>query len=394
MTQSTLTGSKGNNGKEGRETQREIRVVEFFCGAGGFSADLPKDLFRILSANDLDHDACESYRANHPNVHVVEGKIEGVNASMMLAGNGDVDLILGGPSCQGFSTVGAKKEDDERNGLFRHYLRLINEIGPKMFVFENVHGFKVMYGGRMFRELRELAGQMGYDLKAAVLDAVNYGVPQHRKRVIIMGVKRGLGLNFGDPDTFSDIMPPTHSGPGLPAALTLRDAISDLPAVDAGGSAAEYVAAPLTEYQGVMREGSTGLTEHVAANHGEGLLGVLRLVPRGGSILDVPEELKRSCFHNSYGRLRWDKPAPTITRNFGTPSSGRNIHPDNDRGLTTREGARLQSFPDGYVFVGSKASKTLQIGNAVPPILGRALCLAARSVILAAEDATLKGVAA
>lgn len=209
---------------------------------------------------------------------------------------------------------------------------------------------------------------LGYNWISSILDASDYGLPQTRLRTIVLASKKGK-LKFPMPDY--------TTYPTLYSKQTKRilwDAISDLPVVDTGDIVNNYATTPSNEYQLLMRQGSKELTEHNVANYGPKMREILSLVPPGGSIEDLPERLRpASYFKNTYARLLPDRPSPTITRNFGTPSSSRCIHPYQPRALTTREGARLQGFPDSYRFVGGKGSKNLQIGNAVPPILGEVI---------------------
>ncbi len=286
------------------------------------------------------------------------------------AGIERVVLLAGGPPCQGFSTVGSKKFHDPRNSLFHEYLRAVKELEPDYVLFENVSGFKNLYEGIIYNLLLSELDSLGYKTASGVLEAADFGLPQFRQRTIVIGWRSRL---------IPVCLPqPTHgvSGDlfGLRPRLTLIDAISDLPAIGVSESASHYHCDPANDYQRVLRRHTTELTEHNAACYGDKMQEILRLVPPGGSVEDLPERLRpKSYFKNTYARLLPDVPSPTITRNFGTPSSSRCIHPYQNRALSTREGARLQGFPDSYLFTGSKTSKNLQIGNAVPPIFGEVI---------------------
>jgi DNA (cytosine-5)-methyltransferase 1 len=322
-------------------------------------------------ANEYEPNFAASYRANHPQAEMICGDITDPGVLAKLAAYaGKVDLVAGGPPCQGFSTVGKKDEEDPRNRLFFAFLDVVKVIHPLIVLFENVSGFKRMYEGRAYQRLVELLGAEGYTTTHAILDAQDYGVPQSRLRTFVVGISDSRSFLFPEP---------THlDGVGLfgcERKLTLEDALSDLPLIQSGESAKSYASAPLNGFQQRMRMGvEDALTEHDGPWHGEKLLRMISHVPKGGSVQDIPVELRpRSYFANTYSRLWWDRPAPTITRNFGTPSSSRCIHPFSDRGLSTREGARLQSFPDAYQFTGTRSEKNLQIGNAVPPLLGEAV---------------------
>lgn len=344
-------------------SQMDFYAVDLFAGAGGLALGLEEAGFSVVLANELEKDFAHSYRLNHPKTKMLQGDIHDFDFAKevgTLGLSGKISLVFGGPPCQGFSTIGKKDENDDRNSLFWQFLRAVEEIGPEFVLFENVSGFKRMYGGRMHATLLGELNRLGYNTKEDILNAVDFGLPQYRERTIIVGFKEKYSFVFPQPEKKQ--------------YLTLWDAISDLPQIESGEKADNYDYHPRNEYQKRMRTKNSSLTEHTAPTHGEKLLKVISLVPEGGSIMDVPEELRpKSYFANTYARLLPDRPAPTITRNFGTPSSSRCIHPFLNRGLTTREGARLQGFPDNYQFVGSRSAKNLQIGNAVPPLLGKAL---------------------
>ncbi len=347
-------------------------VLDLFAGAGGLGLGLTWAGFRVQAANEYEPVFAATYALNHSETAVVAGDVldPTVRAALLAAAQG-VDLVAGGPPCQGFSTVGKKDEDDPRNKLFYAFLEIVGALKPRAVLFENVSGFRRMYGGRAFQALYRGLEDLGYPaLHCDILNAVEYGVPQSRQRTFVVAFRENAAFRFpapthGEPDKLFRAKPP----------LTLDEALSDLPAVRSGESSDRYRSPPQNDYQAFMRTGAgETLTEHDGPWHGERLLAVLAQVPPGGTILDVPENLRpRSCFANTYARLWADRPSTTITRNFGTPSSSRCIHPRADRGLTTREGARLQSFPDSYQFTGTRIRKNLQIGNAVPPLLARAL---------------------
>lgn len=353
---------------------KQLRCVDLFSGAGGFSVGLESAGFNSIYAVEIDASAVATYRANHHHTLVFDANIAKLRAEelrlQLKLRAGELELLVGGPPCQGFSTVGKKDEFDSRNQLFKHYFRIVAALRPQFVVFENVTGFKRMYNGSAFNAVCEKFRALGYDVDARILNAVEYGVPQLRERTIVLGVPAGFKFTWpsaihaksAEPTMF--LLPP----------VTLHEALGDLPQVDSGSASMEYGSAPATAYQKLMRGQSSILTEHEGPNHGQSLLRVIRNVPAGGTISDIPVEFRpRSGFANTYARLWWDRPSTTITRNFGTPSSSRCIHPLLDRGLTTREGARLQSFPDNYIFIGTRSSKNLQIGNAVPPLLAQAI---------------------
>ncbi len=346
-----------------------MKAFELFSGAGGLGVGLKNAGFELVAANEIEPDFAKTFSINHPETHVLNTDVHLIDFREVASRLGiqKISLVSGGPPCQGFSTVGSKNRKDPRNSLFYEYLRAVAELDPDYVLFENVSGFKSLYSGEAYRQLNHELGILGYDVTGGMLDASDFGLPQIRLRTIIVGWKKGLKPVR---------MPtPTHSAEdnifNLPKKLTLIDAISDLPSIGCGESSENYAAPPRNEYQRKMRFGCSKLSEHNVANYGEKMQEILQLIPPGGTVNDLPQHLRpKSYFANTYARLFPDRPAPTITRNFGTPSSSRCVHPYQNRALSTREGARLQGFPDSYQFYGSKISKNLQIGNAVPPVFG------------------------
>lgn len=343
-----------------------MKAVDLFAGAGGLGLGLERSGISVVLANEIEKDFAKTYQANHPDAEVVCAPIQQIDNIILEPGM--ADIVAGGPPCQGFSTVGSKKQDDPRNNLFLEFLRVVERVQPRYVLFENVSGFKRLYNGTAHTALTKQLSGLGYSADTQILDAANYGVPQFRQRTIVFAWKRGV-----NPVAF----PVATHGNGKTALqpwLNLEDAISDLPELQPDESIEEYASEPLNQYQLEMRQGRNSLSEHNCASYGEKMRKILSLLPKGGSIEDIPNELRpKSYFKNTYARLLPDSPSPTITRNFGTPSSSRCVHPFENRALSTREGARLQSFPDSYAFHGSKGSKNLQIGNAVPPLLAKAL---------------------
>lgn len=358
----------------------KLKLIDLFCGVGGLSHGFKgNDNFEIVAANDLLPDMCRSYALNHEGVKVYCGDIKDFGRENLIRDLGEekakIDIVVGGPPCQAYSTVGKRLIADPRGKLFQEYFRILQEFNPKFFLFENVKGLLSMQGGELLQTIVELFQSLGYKTSYKVLDAVNFGTPQYRERVILVGSK--ISGDFSYPN-------PTHSNPKLPRNffnnalkpfVTLGEALGDLPLIKDGEESFKYATEPQNEYQLTMRKGgTTKLTDHNASKHGEGLLRIMRLLPEGGMPSDLPEDIRpKSGFPNTYSRLWWDRPATTVTRNLGTPSSSRCIHPKVNRALTSREGARLQGFPDDFVFYGSRTSKNLQIGNSVPTFLSTAL---------------------
>ncbi len=339
-----------------------IKIVDLFCGAGGLGYGFYNDpKFQIVFANDIDKNMVATYKANHRAVQTVCSNISELTLDTIQGGN--IDMVIGGPPCQTFSTIGKRNPMDTRNFLFREYIRILQQVKPKVFIFENVRGILSMYKGNLIKEMIQSFNTLGYKVHMQVLDAVQFGVPQYRERVFIVGNNMGKKCIFPTP---------THTERTF---VTFADAVSDLPSIGVNDTSTQYAHAPLTAYQKFVRKTNNGiLTEHTSPNNGAHLIRIMQALPDGGTPRDIPEHIRpKSGYINTYCKLWWDRPVPTITRNFSTPSSSRCIHPKDSRALTTREGARLQSFPDDYVFKGHKGSKNLQIGNAVPPLLSLAL---------------------
>jgi len=355
-------------------------VVDLFAGVGGLSFGFAhRPDFRVVAANEILPEMATAYRANHPHVAMFEGDIKDFSARALRRetqlGKRSVDVIVGGPPCQAYSTVGKRLLEDPRAQLFKEYFRLLKELKPRLFIYENVKGLISMNDGQLLDSIIDLFGSLGYKIQAVVLNAADYGVPQTRERVIVVGTAGNLNFRYPEATHRDPSLTPNMLNMTLPAWRTLGDAIGDLPEIAAGGESFEYATTPQNEYQLMMRlNAPKRLMDHNSPNHGESLIRVMDALPEGGGLKDLPDSLRpKSGFPNTYARLWWDRPSTTITRNLGTPSSSRCVHPHVSRGLTTREGARVQSFPDRFTFSGSRTDRNLQIGNAVPCLLSVAL---------------------
>ena len=334
--------------------------LDLFSGAGGLSLGLSRAGWRPLLAVDHWPDAVATYRRNFTDHEIVDVDIRELTTAR-LAGllDGDPDWVVGGPPCQGFSTVGKRLRHDPRNLLIREFHRLVKTLRPSGFVIENVLGLKDM---QFEAGVIELFDDLGYEVSFHVLRAADYGIPQLRRRVVFVGHReRGFFRR------------PSHSH-SENEYVTVWDAISDLPEVGPGESVFEYDKPPETDYQRLMREGSDRLQGHTVSNHPPHLIRAISFIPDGGNRRAIPDEYQpASGFHNSYSRLSSRHPAVAVTSNMGKPSATRCVHPFQHRGLTAREGARLQSFPDRFWFEAGVTSQRLQIANAVPPLLAEML---------------------
>ena len=345
-------------------------VVDLFCGAGGLSLGLFNAGWNCLLAVDCWRDAVATY-----NLNVHRGLIGGPSSTRHNAeqlGIHDLrgkmlrelvpeapDWVVGGPPCQGFSTVGKRVREDPRNELFLEFRRVVEELNPEGFLIENVLGLKDMSFEQAVKSSFE---SLGYRVEFAVLTAADFGVPQLRRRVVFVGHRTRGSFLFPAPLLIPD------------EYTTVWDAIGDLPDVQPGNTVVTYDRDPLTPYQKLLRDGHDELQGHTASKHPPYLVKAISFIPDGGNRRDIPDRHQpASGYHNSYSRLASWAPAVAVTSNMSKPSATRCIHPFQDRGLTAREGARLQSFPDRFYFCGGGVSQRLQIANAVPPLLARCL---------------------
>jgi len=359
---------------------KKLKVIDLFCGVGGLSYGFAhNDNFEIVAANEILPNMAKAYSLNHPATKIYVEDIKDFSAEKIekdldIKASG-IDIIVGGPPCQAYSTVGKRLIDDPRGKLFQEYYRMLKEFNPKLFLFENVKGLLSMQGGELLEKIISLFESLGYKVQYKLLNAADFGAPQIRERVIIIGSKLKNDFQYPSQTHYSTEEAPDLFRNGLKPYLTLEEAISDLPFLKSGEESFEYASKPQNEFQKKMRMNAPEkLTDHNAPNNNAKLVKMMELLPDGGTPEDLPKELRpTSGFKNTYCRLWWNRPSTTITRNLSTPSSSRCIHPKAPRPLTTREGARIQCFSDSYQFYGSRSDRNLQIGNAVPTVLSNAV---------------------
>jgi len=365
---------------------RKRRIIDLFCGTGGFAQgflDYSSE-FEIAAAIDHLPEAAATTKANHPGSVVVTDDIRKVRPSVLRQQIGfePIDVIIGGPPCQGFSSLRpfrSSTDDDPRNSLFEQFALYVNFFRPACFVMENVVGLLTHERGTTIESIQDCFYGIGYDTEWKILNAANFGVPQKRERFILIGAHRGEKITFPNPTHsfdgrtigFRDRSKIVHSGGELPRALSVMDAIGDLPDISSGQKVTSYHSPPQNQYQAERRRGSDSLTLHEAANHAPHVLEIIKHA--GESIRCIPPDLVSSGFSSCYSRLDPDEPSTTITVKFTSPASSKCIHPYQDRAITPREAARIQSFDDWYVFKGPKTQIAAMIGNAVPPLLGKAV---------------------
>lgn len=338
-------------------SEDEATLVDLFSGAGGLSVGFHQAGFRVIGGVDVEDVYTTTYARNHPDGTALTRDITELSGSELLEelGVASVDGLVGGPPCQGFSIAGRRNPEDERNNLVFHFVRLVNELRPEFFLMENVRGFNSMTTeeGQRFSDLTKERVDSDYSLTSAVLNAVEYGAPQKRLRFFLAGSRTENGVKLPEA---------THGlGTGLftDTALTVEDALSDLPE-PTSEEPQDYEKPPQTPYQERIREGSDKLYNHTPTNHRQSTIEKMSKQERGTSLYD--------SYQDAWYRLIPEEPSPTVKENHNAPF----VHPTKDRVTTPRECARLQNFPDSFVFEGPKSKQLVQIGNAVPPAFGRA----------------------
>lgn len=349
-----------------RSFPTKFQILDLFCGAGGLSWGLDKNpYFKTTVALDFDEQAANTFKRNMPYAEVVVGDItssEIKSRIVSLAQKTGVNMIVGGPPCQGYSMKGKKLGlKDPRNFLFREYLDLVNTIQPDVFVIENVKGLLLSANGWFKDEIVQTIESLGYSVQFGILNAADFGVPQARERAIFICSKYG-SISLPSPTVIK--------------RTTVRDAISDLAYLESneGSFEQEYSTVASSEYQKLMRKDSQKLYNHKASNHKQIAIDKLKLIPPEQGKEYLPEELHgNQKFKTTWGRLKWDTVSPTIDTRFDASSNGTNNHPYLNRAITPREAARIQSFDDRFIFYGSKVYVRKQVGNAVPPLLAKAI---------------------
>ena len=319
--------------------------------------------FHIIVGVDNDKAALNTFKLNHVGAVALNAdlsKQETFDEIKRIAGNKNIDVIIAGPPCQGFSLTGPRNFDDPRNKLYLAVIEIVRQYHPKAFIIENVPGMATMYKGLVKDEILRRFKKMGYNIDCKILCAADYGVPQLRKRLIFMGIRSDIGK----PEFPKPILKPNQY-------ITCREAISDLPSreFELGEEKDDYDKKPLTPYQKKMRGNCQVLYNHVATNHKQFVKDTIALVPEGGNYKDLPAGWGESRkFHEAWTRYDGNKPSKTIDTGHRN-----HFHYKYNRVPTIRENARLQSFPDDFIFVGTKTQQNRQVGNAVPPLLGYAL---------------------
>ena len=343
--------------------KNNYNVLDLFCGCGGLSKGFEMAGYSIALGVDFNEPALKTYAHNHKGSKTLCGDLSSPDTFDKIDGllNGKkVDVIIGGPPCQGFSLTGPRNFDDERNKLYLAMIETVRRYSPKAFMIENVPGMASLYNGEVKDEIIRRFTSMGYKVNCKVLCAADYGVPQIRRRLVFVGLKEGEN-KFEFPE-------PTNTPENY---ITCEQAISDLPSLEStlGAEQMDYESAPVTPYQELMRGECNVLSNHKSIDHKQFVKDIISQVPDGGNYKDLPKGVGESRnFHMAWTRYKSDRPSRTIDTGHRN-----NFHYKWNRCPTVRESARLQSFPDDFVFLGTKTQQDRQVGNAVPCLMAKAI---------------------
>lgn len=342
---------------------KTYNIIDLFCGCGGLSKGFEEAGYNTLLGVDIDQSALNTFEKNH------NGAV-GMNLDLSASDSFDkidkvvngrtIDVIVGGPPCQGFSLTGPRNFEDKRNKLYLAMIETVRRYQPQAFLIENVPGMANLYKGAVKDEIVKRFTEMGYNVSYKILCAADYGVPQIRKRLVFVGL-RNSKVKYDFPKPILEEKD----------YITCKQAISDLPSLvdELGDEVSSYTNEPETDYQKKMRGNCNVLYNHVSVNHKDFVKQVIAQVPDGGNYKDLPEGVGESRnFHMAWTRYASNKPSRTIDTGHRN-----NFHYKWNRCPTVRESARLQSFPDDFVFTGNKTQQNKQVGNAVPVLMAYAL---------------------
>ena len=331
------------------------KIIDLFCGCGGLSKGFEMAGFKTKIAIDMWADAVKTFNYNQGKEVAVCEDIHNWDDEFLenLAKEDDVVGIIGGPPCQGYSTVGTRDVNDPRNHLYKEYCRIVEKIRPDFFLIENVKGLTTLSGGAFKDDIISRFSALGYTVSYQILNAADYGIPQNRYRVFFVGMKKS-GFEFPEPFDYK---------------VTTKDAIGDLPYLKGTEVAKKYLISPFSDYQKLMRGDTDVLLNHEGTNHSQQTIDIISLIKDGGKISDLPKEYwEVRKYNKAFQRMNSNGQSNTVDtghRNY--------FHYDQNRIPSVRENARLQSFPDNFEILGSKTSQYKQVGNAVPPLLAYAV---------------------
>lgn len=330
---------------------RDKTYIDLFSGSGGFSLGFDDAGFKNVFSVEYDHEICETYRYNFPNHKLVECDITTLNEDTIreLVGKRKIDVVIGGPPCQGFSmagNIGRRFVDDPRNQLFKEFVRVVEIVSPTCFVMENVARLYTRLGGETRREIISCFEKLGYVVESRIVCASDYGVPQHRNRVLFIGRKT-------DDKSYSIVFPEKSTKP----APTIKDAIGKYPPLESGQS--------------------SSIPNHEAMVHSAQMIEKMSYVKDGGGREDIPEEI-RPQKGDIRKYIRYDSTKPSICI---TGDMRKVFHYSQNRALTVRELAAIQTYPDSFVFLGSKILQQQMVGNSVPPVLAKAIAESVKKML-------------
>ena len=339
-------------------TKNKYNVIDLFCGCGGLSLGFELAGYNVLLGIDNWEDALITFRQNHHKSETLCADLMKLipNEIEKKIGKQDVDVIIGGPPCQGFSVAGKRIIEDDRNKLYKSFVRMVAYFTPKAFVLENVPNILSIGNGIVKDEIIKDFKELGYNVVTKVLISSDYGVPQNRRRAFFVGLKNGQEF--------------TYPQPSVAEPVTTKEAISDL-SENSLPNGAKYPLNPQSEFQRLMREKSKGVFNHDITIHTEQTKRIISMVPDGGNYKDLPKDLQQTRnVHIAWTRLCSTKPSITIDTGHR-----HHFHYKWNRIPTVRESARIQSFPDNFIFMCNKTSQYKQVGNAVPPLMAKAIAL-------------------
>ena len=367
-----------------------LKAIDLFCGCGGIAAGLRSAGFNVAAGVDIERKHIATFRRNFPNAVGLNADLVNFTPTELMTSlgiePGELDMLAGGPPCQGFSKNVPRKlrfADDPNNLLVKRFLDYCEHMKPKAILMENVAEFRNGFSKRFSDEINERLNKAGYAVTSAVLNAAEYGVPQKRRRAFFVAFRGSSAPTVPTPTHFDK--PKQQLGFETNNFVSVWDAIGDLPSLQhgQGDEICEYACAPFSDYQKARRNPSGQVRNHIARELRPLQYARLAALQPGQGIKDLPENLRvKGGYSGAYGRLTKGGVAPTITRWVFHPGSGRWGHPVDLRTLTIREAARIQGFSDDYEFVGSFVQQAGQIGNAVPPLLIRQLAAAMKERLL------------
>ena len=336
--------------------KKHIKVLDIFSGCGGLSFGFLKQGYEVVAGIDHWEDSVKTFEYNHNGAKGIVADLGNFKPEIFNEFMG-VDVVVGGPPCQGFSISGKRNPNDPRNNLYKGFVKTVAHLNPKAFILENVPNLVSMDSGKIKDQIIKDFSNLGYDVKYKIMLASDYGVPQNRRRVVFVGVKGVNSYNF-----------PSGKTVDLKLKITTKDAISDLPD-DSVVDGSKNKIKPKNDYQTKMRANATKVFNHQITNHDQKTIDTIALVPDGKNYKSLPEHLKNTRKVN-IAWTRYSSSKPSLTIDTG---HRHHFHYKYNRVPTVRESARLQSFPDDFVFLGSKTSQYKQVGNAVPPLMAEAI---------------------